>query len=183
MIDTSVWCLYEWKNQKPNYWAEHIRHVTHVRKEIFTLAPRWWLLIKLMNSLYLPHVTFDTSDPHSSATTRGWCSSLNDLWPSWPEPPDPNVNTVPPWNINHYTFCPVCCMLNIMNWIYKILQNNTFDKVAVCSPPHEMDTVFFRFRLFTTVGTCLSVVEKRVNSSLPNTSYSHCKKKSVVFTK
>lgn len=47
--------------------------------------------------LYRPHATSVIFAPQSSATSRGRSSSLNELCPSCPYWPEPNVNTTPVW--------------------------------------------------------------------------------------
>lgn len=44
---------------------------------------------------HLPQATSETLAPHSSATMRGLNSFWVELWPSWPAPPAPKVNTKP----------------------------------------------------------------------------------------
>lgn len=59
--------------------------------------------------LYRPHASRVTFAPKSSATRRGWSSSLSELCPSWPDWPDPNVKTTPSWendnNNNNKSHC------------------------------------------------------------------------------
>lgn len=47
--------------------------------------------------LYRPHAISVTFAPQSSATSWGRSSSLNELCPSCPYWPEPNVNTAPVW--------------------------------------------------------------------------------------
>lgn len=59
---------------------------------------RFWFVL---NVLHLPQATSVTFEPQSSATSRGCSSSLNELCPSCPCRPEPNVNTAPSWEHTH----------------------------------------------------------------------------------
>lgn len=83
---TSVWSLWRYKTE--------VEVSCSLSSKRFSFSIIYDIIII---KCYLPHATFVTFAPQSSVTSRGRCSFCNELWPSCPYWPEPNVNTAPSW--------------------------------------------------------------------------------------